>query len=406
MSTRELLRRQGFRPLATTYGLSEIVDWLTTIALAVLVYDATGSAVATTFLFICSKFVPALIAPGATARVDTIAPRRSLPALYALQCVAYAGMAALSAHVAPVVALAAIAGTAALVSRALVRASVAAVLPDTEELRAGNALLNVIFSVAFAVGPAAAGAAVALLAADASLVAGAGVLLAMAIYVRVSVLPALPIAEHEAGDSWWTKLRTGIAHLRSQPLVSQMFGAQAVLLVLFTMIPPIEVVYAREELGTTAAGLGALMAAWGVGAVFGSAIFARLGGRSMITIAGLATAAMGASYVGMGLATTLPLACALSALGGVGNGMQWIAFVTAIQTRVPGELQARAMSLVESLGSAVPGIGFVLGGGIAAAVSTRAAYIVAGVGILGIVAVAAVALRALPRGSDPEPQPA
>src|SRR6476659_7762787 len=116
MSTRELLRRQGFRPLATTYGLSEIVDWLTTIALAVLVYDATGSAVATTILFICSKFVPALIAPGATARVD------------------------------PVVALAALAGPAALVSRALVRASVAAVLPDTEELRAGNALLNVIFS--------------------------------------------------------------------------------------------------------------------------------------------------------------------------------------------------------------------------------------------------------------------
>src|SRR5262245_21810911 len=141
MSTRELLRRQGFRPIAITYGLSEIVDWLTTIALAVLVYDATGSAVATTILFICSKFVPALIAPGATARVDTIAPRRSLPALYALQFAAYAGMAALHAYIAPVVALAALAGAAALVSRALVRASVAAVLPDTEELRAGNALL-------------------------------------------------------------------------------------------------------------------------------------------------------------------------------------------------------------------------------------------------------------------------
>src|SRR6478735_459400 len=158
MSTRELLRRQGFRPLATTYGLSEIVDWLTTISLAVLVYDATGSAVATTILFICSKFVPALIAPGATARIDAIAPRRSLPALYSLQSVAFVGMAAFSSHVAPVVALAALAGTAALVSRALVRASVAAVLPDSEDLRAGNALLNVIFSVAFAVGPAVAGA--------------------------------------------------------------------------------------------------------------------------------------------------------------------------------------------------------------------------------------------------------
>ncbi|HZO35502.1 MAG TPA: MFS transporter [Solirubrobacteraceae bacterium] len=404
MDTRELLRRPGFRALAITYGLSEVVDWLTTIALAVLVYDATGSAVATTILFVCSKFVPALIAPGATARVDTIAPRRSLPAFYALQCIAFAGMAAFGSHVAPVVALAALAGTAALVSRALVRASVAAVLPDTEELRAGNALLNVIFSVAFAVGPAVAGAAVAALAADAALVGGAALLLAMALYVRVSALPALPVAEHEADDGWWTKLCAGISHLRSQTLVTELFAAQALLLVLFTMVPPIEVVYAREELGTTAAGLGALMAAWGVGAVAGSALFARIGGRGMITVAATATAAMGASYLGMGLASTLPLACVLSAVGGVGNGMQWIAFVTAIQTRVPGELQARAMALVESLGSAVPGVGFVLGGAIAAAASARVAYVVAGTGILTIVVVAALAFRLLPRpGGEPQP---
>jgi predicted MFS family arabinose efflux permease len=405
METRELLRRPGFRALATTYGLSEVVDWLTTIALAVLVYDATGSAVATTILFICSKFVPALIAPGATARVDTIAPRRSLPALYAVQCVAFAGMAAVGSHVAPLVALAALAGTAALVSRALVRASVAAALPEQDDLRAGNALLNVIFSVAFAVGPAVAGAAVAVLGADAALVGGAALLLTMALYVRVSALPALTVSEHEAEDGWWTKLRAGISHLRSQPLISELFAAQALLLVLFTMVPPIEVVYARQELGTTAAGLGALMAAWGIGAVAGSALFARLGGRGMIAIAAIATAAMGISYLGMGLAGTLPVACLLSALGGVGNGMQWIAFVTTIQTRVPSELQARAMALVESLGSAVPGIGFVLGGAIAATASARVAYVVAGAGILGILVIAALGFRLL-RASDPAPQPA
>jgi predicted MFS family arabinose efflux permease len=399
MDTRELLRRPGFRALAITYGLSEVVDWLTTIALAVLVYDATGSAVATTILFICSKFVPALIAPGATARVDTIAPRRSLPTLYALQCVAFVGMAGFSSHVAPVVALAALAGTAALVSRALVRASVAAALPDTEELRAGNALLNVIFSVAFAVGPAVAGAAVATLTADAALVGGAALLLSMALYIQLATLPSLPVAEHEANDGWWTKLCAGISHLRSQPLVTELFAAQALLLVLFTMIPPIEVVYARHELGTNAAGFGALMAAWGIGAIVGSALFARIGGRGMITVAATATAAMGISYLGMGLAATLPVACVLSAIGGVGNGMQWIAFVTAIQTRVPGELQARAMALVESLGSAVPGVGFVLGGTIAAAASARVAYVVAGAGILTIVAVAALAFRLLPRAS-------
>src|SRR3954451_23483184 len=103
MHTGELLRRPGFGPLAITYGLSEIVDWLTTVALAVLVFDATHSAVATTVLFVCSKFVPAFGAPALTAQVDGVAPRRSLPVLYTMQAAAFAGMATLSASVPAVV---------------------------------------------------------------------------------------------------------------------------------------------------------------------------------------------------------------------------------------------------------------------------------------------------------------
>jgi predicted MFS family arabinose efflux permease len=391
MTTRELMRQPGFRPLCVTYGLSEIGDWLTTIALAVLVYDATGSAAATTILFLASKFVPAFIAPAVTARVDTISPRRTLPVLFAVQGAAFVGMALISRDVSAVVGLAAVAGAAALVSRSLVRASVAASLPDPEDLRKGNAILNVVFSVAFAAGPAIAGGAVAGLATTTTLLVGAALLVWMGLYAAVSPLSRLEVSEDEADAGWWTKLRTGVDHLRNEPLISRLFAAQALLLVFFTMVPPIEVVYAREELGTTAAGLGALMAAWGIGAVAGSAVFARYGKVGTVPLAVTATAAMGASYFGMGLAGTLPLACALSVVGGLGNGIQWIAFVTTVQERVPGELQARAMSLVESLGAAVPGLGFALGGAVAAAASARVAYVMAGGGILFIVAFALVA---------------
>jgi len=92
VTTRALLRRPGFRSLAITYGLSELVDWLTTIALAVLVYEATNSALATTVLFVASKFVPAFAAPAITSRVDAVSPRRSLPMLYTLQASAFGGM--------------------------------------------------------------------------------------------------------------------------------------------------------------------------------------------------------------------------------------------------------------------------------------------------------------------------
>src|SRR3954454_15357704 len=119
MSTRELLGRPAFRALATTYGLSEIVDWLTTVALSVLVFDATHSAVATTILFVSSKFIPAFVAPALAARVDGIAPRLTLPVFYCLQAAAFGGMAALGSNVPAVVGLAAAAGGAAIVSRAL-----------------------------------------------------------------------------------------------------------------------------------------------------------------------------------------------------------------------------------------------------------------------------------------------
>src|SRR3954452_10367185 len=400
MTTREILRRPGFAPLAATYGLSELGDWLTTIALSVLVYDATHSAIATTVLFVCSKFLPAFVAPGVTARIDRVAPRRSLPVLYVVEAGGFAGMAMLHTVVPAVVVLAALCGGAALVARALTRAAVAAALggdEGSEALRRGNGLLNVVFSVAFAVGPALAGGAVAFLGAPATLLAGAALFAVMALVARVTALPMLITDADEDGDGGGEKLARGVRPLRREPLVARMFGGQAALLVLFTMIPPIEVVYARHELGTTAAGLGALMAAWGAGAVAGSAIFARLSKAATLALALGATAAIGASYLGMGLAGSLGTACVLSALGGVGNGMQWIAFVAAGQERVAGGLHARAMALVEALGSAVPGIGFVLGGALAAAFSARVAYVLAGGAILAIVAAAALALRTAPR---------
>ncbi len=393
-----LLRHTQFRALAVTYGCSEIVDWLTTVALAVLVFDMTNSALATTVLFVAAKFVPAFVAPACTARVDGIAPRRSLPVLYALQAVAFAAMALTSSNLPGLVALAAVAGGAALVSRALVRASVPAVLPDPDDLRAGNALLNVVFSTAFAAGPAVAGGIVAAAGAGLSLAAGAGLLAGMAVFVALSALPALPTEDEEAGDGWWRKLTRAISHVRREPLLARLFGVQTVLLVLFTMIPPIEVVYAREDLGTTAAGLGALMAAWGVGAIVGSAVFTRLTKLGTVQLILGASAAIGASYFGMGIAGSLQLACALAIVGGMGNGMQWVAFVTAVQERTPSALQARAMALVESLGAAVPGLGFVLGGVIAAAASARVAYAVAGLGVLASVGLVCVAARGLPRG--------
>jgi hypothetical protein len=49
-------------------------------------------------------------------------------------------------------------------------------------------------------------------------------------------------------------------------------------------------------------------------------------------------------------------------------------------------MQARVMSVLESIGAAMPGIGFVIGGVVAATASPRTAFLVAGIGVFAIVA--------------------
>ena len=66
--------------------------------------------------------------------------------------------------------------------------------------------------------------------------------------------------------------------------------------------------------------------------------------------------------------------------------------MTAVQQLTRADYQARVISLLESLAAAMPGLGFVIGGAVAATFNPRASYAVAGAGVLAVLAVAFVAL--------------
>jgi MFS family permease len=82
---------------------------------------------------------------------------------------------------------------------------------------------------------------------------------------------------------------------------------------------------------------------------------------------------------------------AFSLLGGVGNGLEGILLTTLVQERTPDRLQISVNGALESLHTAAPGLGFLLGGVLAAATTPRAAYVAAGLGTLAVLIVAAVA---------------
>src|SRR5213078_3064190 len=87
------LRVAGFKVLAGGYSINELGNWLGDIALAVLVFDQTGSALATALLFVGTRFIPALVAPAIVARVEALRPRLSLPLLYGADACVFAVLA-------------------------------------------------------------------------------------------------------------------------------------------------------------------------------------------------------------------------------------------------------------------------------------------------------------------------
>jgi MFS family permease len=379
------LRRPQFRRLALSYAVNELGDWLGIVALSVLVFELTESAFATTALFLGTGFLPALLTPLLVARVERPPPRYVLPTIYAGEAAAFGALALLADHfsLAAVVAVATIDGTLALAARALTRAVAAAMLQEEGELRAGNAILNVAFTGGAAVGPAVAGGVVAAFGVQSALLLDAASFYAIAWILFTG--GHLPQAEPEPGHLR-ERLRAGVSYIQEHAMLRRLLAAQAAAFVFFAAVLPVEVIYAKETLDAGDTGYGLLLGSWGAGMVTGSIVFAALRRASLAVLLFFSTLAVGAGYLGMAAAPTLALACAAAALGGAGNGVQWVALVSAVQDLTRASMQARVMSVLESIGAAMPGIGFVLGGLIAATVGPRATFLVAGAGVLAIVA--------------------
>lgn len=402
------LRVAGFRVLASGYSINELGNWLGDIALAVLVFDQTGSAMATALLFVGTRFVPALLAPATVARVEALRPRLSLPLLYGADAVVFAVLALLAANhfsLALVVALGAVDGTLALAARALTRSTSAALLAPVGLLRRGNALFNIGFTAAGALGPAIAGLVVAHAGVSAALWADAASFALVA--VMLATARALPAGERAEGG-WARRLRDAWDYVRGRRLLSGLLTAQAFALLFFYAVVPIEVIYAKATLGAGDAGYGWLLAAWGAGMLAGGFAFAALQRAPVQLVLAGGTLAIGAAYLGLAVAPSLAVACAISVVGGLGNGMQWISVVHAVQELTASGMQARVLGLLEAIGAALPVIGFFFGGALTAAASPRTAYTAAGVGVIGVLVLAWLRLRRAdwPRRESPLVAPA
>jgi hypothetical protein len=400
------LRVPGYRKLAGSYAINRVGDILALIALAVVVYDETHSAFATTGMFLAMEFLPSLIAPALTARVERLPVARLLTVIYIVEAVTFGVLALLTHHFSLplVLTLLALDGTLAVLARAITRGALTSVMKPAGLLREGNALLNIALAPAFAAGGALAGVIVAAAGADVALIVDA-VSFGFAALLT-GTLRGLPAYEPSAdGDEdeedWRGRLRGALAYLRRHRYARVLLVAQGTVTIFFTLTIPIEVVYARDSLDAGTGGYGAFFAAWGLGLMIGSVLYSAARRIPTAAIALGATFVQGASFLGLAAAPGIEVACAIAVVGGMANGLQEVALLTALQEAVSDRYQTRVMALLETATTATPSIGFLLGGLFATVYSARAAFVAAGMGILIVAAAVTVARpwKYAPRGA-------
>jgi MFS family permease len=397
------------RRILLAYTVNELGTWFGYVALALGVYDHTHSAIATAGLFVARGLLPALLAPVLVARTERSTRGGRLAWLYMLEALLTVALAALLWRfwLPGVLVLVTADGIVAVAATALVRASATRVAVDdvlaaggseldpqalqaaTEAAqREASAALNFAFMGALAIAPAIGGALVHAVGGPTALLADALTFLACAgLFLRLTTH-----VEETSGDSIRTRLSAAARHLRAVPALRALFVTEAVAIVVFASVEPVEVLYAKSTLKAGDLGFGLLVAAWGVGAAAGAIVFARSMRRPLGPMLTGGTLLVGLAYLGFAAAPTLALACGAAVVGGVGNGIQWPSLISAVQQLTPSALHGRLMSAVGSLNALCPAIGFALGGSIAAVSSPRVAMACAGV----VASIATIAFLRLP----------
>lgn len=218
---------------------------------------------------------------------------------------------------------------------------------------------------------------------------------ALALGVAAIITSTLAIPPTRAADraqaALWTDLQDGIRHVLASRLlvVLVLMPAVPALFVLnyLTFIP----VYARDILGTGAAGIGFLTGAIGIGALVGALSLAMLrpsGGSGRLIVGAMAI--VGGALITFALSRSLPLSMLALVLIGTFQVMFYSTTNTLIQVLVPARLRGRVLSLYTLTSIGLIPVANLAGGALAETIGVET--VLAAGGILTLVIAVAVAL--------------
>ena len=388
----------GFRRFWLATVVTVFGTWMAAVALAIRMYDVTGSpAWVSALLF--AEFTPAVVI-GFTAGglLDRLPIRRALVCAESAAALVFVALALVSIPWA-VVALAALAGVAAGVFLPLSVAAVPLLVPDAD-LEAANGALGSAQSAMMLLGEVTGGALVGSLGASAALSLNAVSFAASALLLstctalqRTGEPPHAPPAWH-AGAT--------LARVRKSPVLRQIAVGWTIVTFVLGVVLGIQVPLLQGTFHAAPWEVGVLLGLTAVGLVAGSLFAgARPLGRNAypLTLAGY-----GACVMIIGAAPALGLAAAGLLLLGVFNGVAIVLNRTrAARATEPSE-RAAVFSFLIAASAGAQAAGTVAGGIVATAASSRWAFI--GFGVIALAVAAPLALAVGPRREwDLRPSP-
>ena len=375
-------------------------DGIATVTLVLLVsHGRPATAVGGLLL---AEVVPAFVAPLLGAVADRRDRRRVMIQCEAGQAVVYA---AIAIWLPPYAGLLLLVAAATLLSRTFSAASKGSIpaLVKRDELMSANALMNTVFNLQVALGPALGGLLVALGGSRLALTIDAASFLVSAA-IMLTLPPIPPVREGEEGSSLWAETREGLAYVWHQPLL-RVLALSMFAFVGFASLDNVAVVFlVRDVLDGGSFAYGAAMSAFGLGMILGAVgLVRRWSSVHPATVVSVGMIFTGAGNLLVGASPVIGLVIAFQLLGGVGNGLGLVGEDTLIQRYVPGHLLGRVFGAIATsifLGST---IAYALGGVFVDVTSPRTALIASGIAVFGVAGATWPALRRAARSDRAGP---
>jgi MFS family permease len=334
-----------------------------------------------------AEAIPGFLSPALGAVADRRPDRRALMIQCELgQAVLYGAIAVWMPAYAWLLVLVAV---ATLFSRTFSAASKSSIpaLVAREDLLSANALINTVFNLQVALGPAIGGLLVAVSGGSRTAIA----IDAASFAVSGFLMLGLPRISRAAGDSLdgglGSDIREGFGYIWRDPLLRALIASMFAFII-FASLDNVAVVFlVRNVLGEGPFAYGAAMSAFGVGMIAGALGLVRRWSKvHPATIVLVSMLFTGAGNLLVGVSPVIGLVIVFMAVAGVGNGLILVGEDTLLQRHVPQRLLGRvvgAQAAAIFLGST---IAYALGGVLVDVTSPRAAMIGSGVAVFVVTA--------------------